>query len=149
MSPRAERSEREAERRCDTEAAKWYPEVRRSYPRYDVDCAVVLQPEGSEAALYGRVVNISRGGALIRTKQRPDAKQRYRLVFWTGEEGVLLSVQTCPDCGCNFGVQRLRSTSIWGRVLRQGRGGGGWATAMEFNALIDLDDTKAPTEEAT
>jgi len=121
--------------------ARWSPEVRRSYPRFSISCAVALQPEGSDANLAGKVVNISRGGALIRTQSLLDESNRHLLEFLPDGVGHSFAGQTCPDCGHVFGALRLERTSVWARVLRQGRGGGdGWAAAVEFEALIDLGE---------
>lgn len=121
--------------------ARWSPAVRRSYPRFSVDCAVALQPEGSDTTLEGTVVNVSRGGALIRTSERLDEARRYLVAFLTEENGNGFGGHACPDCGHVFGVRRLRRMSVWARVLRQGSGGHDtWATALEFEVLIDLGE---------
>lgn len=127
---------------------RWSPTVRRSYPRFSVNCAITLHPEGSDAAIDGTAVNVSRGGALIRTARQLDETKRHLVGFLPDDEGVSFAEQTCPDCGHVFGARRLQRMSVWARILRQGRGGGGrdsWAAAVEFEALIDLneDDPRA------
>ncbi len=120
---------------------RWSPTVRRSYPRFTIDCTVALQPEGSGATLEGTAVNVSRGGALIRTEQRLDEGGRYLVAFLPDEGGHAFAGHACPDCGHVFGVRHLRRMSVWARVLRQGGGGQDtWAAAVEFEVLIDLGE---------
>ena len=121
--------------------ARWSPDVRRSYPRFNISCIVMLRPEDRNASLGGKVANISRGGALIRTQGLLDESKRHRLEFLPDGEGHYFAGHECPDCGHVFGALCLRRMSVWARVLRQGRGGGdGWAAAVEFETLIDLGE---------
>jgi len=124
--------------------ARWSPAVRRSYPRFSVDCPVSMQPDGSGAALEGTAVNVSRGGALIRTAKRLDETKRHLVGFLPEENGHAFAGHACPDCGHVFGVRRLRRISVWARVLRQGGGGHDtWAAAVEFEVLIDLGEDES------
>lgn len=122
-------------------SASWSPAVRRSYPRFSVDCPVSLQPDGSDTTFEGTAVNVSRGGALIRTAERLDEARRHLVAFLPEENGHAFAGHACPNCGHVFGVRQLRRMSVWARVLRQGGGGHDtWAAAVEFERLIDLGE---------
>ncbi|NKB89158.1 MAG: hypothetical protein GKS06_13155 [Acidobacteria bacterium] len=129
-----------------TPSVQWHPEVRRSYPRYDVQWQVAMQAEGSSETIRGLAVNISRGGCLVRTADELNPDRRHLIVFLPRGDATLLTGPTCPHCGA--GGIRLRPRSAWARVLRQGRGGGGWASAMEFESLLELGEDQEAEEPA-
>lgn len=125
---------------------RWSPTVRRSYPRFSVTCAVTLQPANGDTTLAGTTVNVSRGGALIRTECRLDEAKRHLVVFLPDEKDPSFGEHTCPECGNVFGGRRLQRMAVWARVLRQGRGGGrhdSWASAVEFESLIELGEEES------
>lgn len=124
--------------------ARWSPIVRRSHPRFNVACALTLQPAGTETTITGTTVNISRGGALVRTEHSLDEAERYLVVFLPDADAYAFEGHTCPDCGSVFGGLRLLHMAVWARVVQQGRGGGdrrdNWMAALEFESLIELPE---------
>jgi hypothetical protein len=108
-----------------------------------------LQVEGTDLTIRGHVINVSRGGALVRTSHALLSAARYLVTFLPGDDGVALEQHECPRCGHQYDEHRLWRTTVWARVRRQGRGGGGgWAAAMEFETLIDLHPRTTFTEVA-
>lgn len=104
----------------------------------------LLQVALSPGAEGGTTVNVSRGGALIRTEHSLDEAERHLVVFLPDADAHAFEGHTCPDCGSVFGGRRLLHMAVWARVVQQGRGGGdrrdNWMAALEFESLIELPE---------
>lgn len=113
-------------------------DTRRAFPRYGAELPVRIRPANSASEAEGLMLNVSRGGALIRTAIEIVVGERYLIRFVAEDNEIENGPHECPSCGHRFPKLYIPRQSVWACARRVGAGAGGTSVGFTFEALIEI-----------
>lgn len=113
-------------------------DTRRGFPRYGAELRVVLREEHGRTESEGFTLNVSRGGALLRTDIFVVLGQRFLIRFVDNNDPINEGPISCPACGHRFARLYIPEQSVWARARRVGEGARSVSVAFEFESLLEI-----------